>query len=104
MATALNMQIRRRRVQAGELSEEQLKAVNAAVVRKYGSTARSLTLLGVFREVPPEAAHSIRLDDGLRFCQFNLPEGCKPDRLRKGYSLIVVQGESGKTYPLLARL
>lgn len=104
LALALAMPIRRPRVAAGELTRAEQDAVNSAVVKKYGSAARNLTLAGVFREVPPEAAKSVRLDEALRFCQFTLPPGTNVARLQSGYALVIATGDSGKTYPALARL
>jgi hypothetical protein len=101
---ALGQPIRRTRVLPGDLAVAEQAAVNRAFVAKYGSGAARLHLQAVFREVPPEAAKSVRLDEALRFCQFELPAGVPVHKLHSGHALAVAIGDSGKTYPLLVRL
>jgi hypothetical protein len=96
--------IRRNRTAPHELSAAEQQAVTKALRDKYGSSAQRLALQGVYREVPLEAANSVRLDESLRFCVFTPPAGTPVHKLHCGYSLVVATGESGKTYPLLVRL
>lgn len=104
LAPALAQPIRRDRVAAHNLSKDELLAVNKALLAKYGGAAKVLKLEGIYREIPLEASKSVRLDESLRFCVFNLPAGTAVQRLHTGYTLIVASGDSGKTYPLLVRL
>lgn len=104
LAPALAQPIRRDRTSLELLSKAEEQAVLKAVVAKYGSAAKQLRVQGIFREVPLEAAKSVRLDDSLRFCVFTLPPGVPVHKLHSGYALVVTVGESGKTYPLLVRL
>lgn len=96
--------VRRTRVLPAALRPAERESINRAMVAKYGADTRFLTLQAVFREVPPECAKTVRLDEALRFCQFSLPAGSQAAKLRQGYALAIATGESGKTYPALARL
>lgn len=105
-ATALAQQqpVRRSRLRPDDLPPAQLKALLAAMYKKYGPEAGELEIAAVFAHVPPEAKAAIGIDPALRWAAFTLPAGTTPQAAHAGYYLVVLRAKNNETRKVLFRL
>ncbi len=101
---ALGQQIRRDRVPDNLMSREMEKRVYAKLYEQLGDGARSVEVLGVFPNIPPEAAETVQVDSELRWAVFSWGPGQKPARARPGFHLIVFRDHEKRTKKMLSRL
>ena len=103
LVAALEQRIPRRRAAAESLSAAQRKLLDAALARRYGEAeAGGVGVLGVYPDIPPEAAQSIRLSGDLAQASF-VPESTAGEP-QGGFWLVVAKSAAGKTDKFLLRL
>jgi hypothetical protein len=105
LPAACLLPVLRRRMFTDEISKEAAASLFSQIYEKYEELAGTLDVLALFRNVPPECAGSIVLDEKLQQLSF-LPDsgGKNSQKYTYGYYLAVLRDASGKLRRLLLRL
>lgn len=101
--SAMEQPVSRRRQFADELGREQAEELYSQLYDHSRGFGEELEVLGLYADIPPECAGSIRLEENLSKAWFT-PGSSGSGRLSRGYHLTVLRTESGKLRRLLLRL
>jgi hypothetical protein len=100
---ALSQRIGRDRLDMDLLGLEARRLLDSALEKRYGAAEwQAAEVLGLFPEIPPEAAKSVRLAADLSRVSFD--PSAATGELRGGFWLVVVKSPAGKTDRFLLRL
>ena len=102
---AQSLPVYRRRLFTDEIPRSAAKSLFRQLHERFGDTSDELAVLALYRNIPPDCAGSISIDENLQQASF-IPAGQTSGRRRvaQGHYLVVLRDASGKLRRVLFRL